>query len=50
MRFTERDINTLDFTKFVFVDGVLYRLYKIVDYTEGELCEVQLLRVINTTY
>ena len=50
MKLTERDINTLDFTKFIFVDGVLYRLYKIVDYTEGELCEVQLLRVINTTY
>jgi hypothetical protein len=50
MKFTERDINTLDFTKFIFVDGVLYRLYKIVDYSEGELCEVQLLRVIYTTY
>jgi len=50
MKFTERDINTLDFTKFIWVDGVLYRLYKIVDYSEGELCEVQLLRVIYTTY
>jgi hypothetical protein len=50
MKFTERDINTLDFTRFIWVDGVLYRLYKIVDYSEGELCEVQLLRVIYTTY
>ena len=50
MKFTERDINTLDFTKFIWVDGVLYRLYKIVDYSENELCEVQLLRVIYTTY
>jgi len=50
MKLTERDINTLDFTKFIWIDGVLYRLYKIVDYSEGELCEVQLLRVIYTTY
>ena len=50
MKLTERDINTIDFTKFIWVDGVLYRLYKIVDYSEGELCEVQLLRVIYTTY
>jgi hypothetical protein len=50
MKLTERDINTLDFTRFIWVDGVLYRLYKIVDYSEGELCEVQLLRVIYTTY
>ena len=50
MKLTERDINTLDFTKFIWMDGVLYRLYKIVDYSEGELCEVQLLRVIYTTY
>jgi hypothetical protein len=50
MKLMERDINTLDFTKFIWIDGVLYRLYKIVDYSEGELCEVQLLRVIYTTY
>lgn len=50
MKLTEHDINTLDFTKFIFIDGVLYRLYKIVDYSENELCEVQLLRVIYTTY
>jgi hypothetical protein len=50
MKLTERDINTLDFTRFIWVDGVLYRLYKIVDYSENELCEVQLLRVIYTTY
>jgi hypothetical protein len=50
MKLTERDINTLDFTRFIWVDGVLYRLYKIVDYSESELCEVQLLRVIYTTY
>jgi hypothetical protein len=50
MKLNERDINTLDFTKFIWIDGVLYRLYKIVDYAENELCEVQLLRVIYTTY
>jgi hypothetical protein len=50
MKLTERDINTLDFGKFIWIDGVLYRLYKIVDYTDNDICEVQLLRVIYTTY
>lgn len=47
---TEKDIYQLDFYKFIWIDGVLYRLYKINDYTEGELCEVELLRVIYSTY
>jgi len=47
---TEKDIYDLDFYKFIWIDGVLYRLYKINDYSEGELCEVELLRVIYTTY
>lgn len=44
------DIFNLDFRRFIWLDGVLYRLSKIVDYTPGEICTVELLRVINTTY
>lgn len=50
MKLTEQDIYNLDFGKFVFVDGVLYRLNKIIDYSAGDLCTVELLRVIYTTY
>ena len=34
----------------VITEDVLYRLQKIIDYTSGELCTVELLRVIYTTY
>ena len=50
MRLNEKDIYNLDFGRFIWVDGVLYRLIKIVDYSEADVCEVQLLRAINTTY
>ena len=50
IKLTEKDIYNLDFGRFIWIDGVLYRLYKINDYSEGELCEVELLRVIYTTY
>lgn len=44
------DIYNLDFGKFIYIDGVLYRLSKVIDYTDGELTSVELLRVIYTTY
>lgn len=47
---TEKDIFNLDFSRYILFDGVLYRLVKIIDWVGGELCKVQLLRVINTTY
>ncbi|CAB5218816.1 hypothetical protein UFOVP215_33 [uncultured Caudovirales phage] len=50
IKLTEKDIFNLDFGRFIWLDGVLYRLYKINDYSEGEICEVELLRVIYTTY
>ena len=50
MRLNEKDIFNLDFGRFVWMDGVLYRLIKIVDYAPDDVCEVQLLRAINTTY
>jgi hypothetical protein len=49
-KLTEKDIFNLDFGKFIWVDGVLYRLIKVYDYSEGELSKVDLLRVIYTTY
>jgi len=50
MKFTETDVFNLDFSKFIWIDQVLYRLNKIYDYTPNELCKVDLLRVIYTTY
>jgi len=49
-KLTEKDIFNLDFGRFIWIDGILYRLIKIYDYSEGELCKVDLLRVIYTTY
>ena len=50
IKLNEIDIFNLDFSKFVMVDGVLFRLVKIIDWAEGDVCKVELLRVINTTY
>lgn len=50
MKLDEKDIFNLDFGRFIWIDGVLYRLIKIVDYSADDTCEVQLLRAINTTY
>lgn len=49
-KLNDTDIFNLDFGRFIFLDGVLYRLSRIVDYTPGEICTVELLRVIYTTY
>jgi hypothetical protein len=45
MKFTAKDIYNLDFGRFIYIDGVLYRLSKIQDYSDNELCSVELLRV-----
>ncbi len=44
---TPKDILELDFSKFVYVDGVLFRLNSIKDYNTSmpEDCEVQLLKI-----
>jgi hypothetical protein len=49
---TPKDIFDLDFSKYIFVDGVLFRLNKITDYNVSvpSDCQVELLKVINTTY
>lgn len=50
IKLNEQDIFNLDFSRFIWIDGVLYRLSKIIDYTAGEICTIELLRVIYTTY
>jgi len=50
IKLTEQDIFNLDFGRFIWIDGVLYRLSRIIDYTAGEICTIELLRVIYTTY
>lgn len=49
---TPIDIFNLNFSQYVYVDGVLFRLNKITDYNVSmpSDCEVELLKVINTTY
>lgn len=50
IKFNELDIFKLDFSRLIYIDGVLFRLNKISDYSEGALAQVELLRLINTTY
>jgi hypothetical protein len=52
MRLTVADIATLDFSKLIWIDGALWRLVKITDYnlSEPDLCEVELLRVVEILY
>jgi len=49
---TEQDMYDLDFARFIYLDGGLYRLSKVVDYVPGgnDVTQVELLRVIYTTY
>ena len=48
----ETDIGQLDFSKFIRIDGVLFRLNRIEDYDplNYEMTKVELLRVIELTY
>lgn len=52
VKLNEIDIYNLDFSKFIFIDGGLYRLQKVTDYTPGvnDTTMVDFLRVIYTTY
>jgi hypothetical protein len=47
-----QDIFDIDFSKYIHLDGVLFRLSKISDFNMSKPgdCEVQLLKVINTQY
>lgn len=50
MRLMELDIFAIDWRRFIFIDGILYRLKKIIDWTEDNVCKVEMLKAINTTY
>jgi hypothetical protein len=50
IKLNEQQIFNLDFGRFIYIDGILYRIQRIIDYTAGELCKVELLRVIYTSY
>jgi hypothetical protein len=51
-RLNEQDIRQLDFSKLIFIDGILYRLNKIIDYnaSQRDVCKVELLKIIQLTY
>ena len=51
-RLTIQDIYDLNFQRFVYIDGALFRLSKVIDWnTSGdELTKVELLKVINLVY
>jgi hypothetical protein len=44
------DINNLDFSKYIYIDGILYTVNKIADYNAyyPDECQVTLLKVIDT--
>jgi len=52
MKLAYKDIYQLDFSKLIWIDGVLYRINKIVDYnaTNEDTCSVELLKIINRIY
>jgi len=49
-KLNEIDIYNLDFSKYIFIDGGLYKISKVIDYETGanNLTKVELLRVILT--
>ena len=48
-KLNEIDIYNLDFSKYIYIDGGLYKISRVIDYEAGanELTKVELLRVIN---
>jgi len=52
VRLTDVDVFNLDFSKYYYIDGGLYRLIKLIDYTpqQNDVTQAQFLRVINTNY
>jgi hypothetical protein len=48
-RLNTKDINSLDFSKLIYIDGVSFRINKIVDYnaTSEDLCQLELLKITN---
>ena len=52
LKLTDTDIYNLNFASFKYIDGGLYRLTKLIDYTPeaNETTKAELLRVINKVY
>ena len=52
MKLAYKDIYNLDFSKLIYIDGILYRLNRIIDYnaTNEDTCTVELLKIINRIY
>jgi hypothetical protein len=52
IKFNGLQIANLDFSRYIWIDGGLYRLMRVIDYTPGttDSCKVELLRVINKTF
>ena len=51
IRLNTKDIQSLDFSKMVYVDGVCFRINKVVDYnaTNEDTCTVELLKISDTS-
>ena len=52
MKLANKDVYQLDFSKLIWIDGVLYRLNKIEDFNASnqDTCKVELLKIINRIY
>lgn len=52
MKLSNKDVYQLDFSKLIWIDGVLYRLNKIEDFNASneDTCKVELLKIINRIY
>ena len=52
MKLNFKDVYQLDFSKLIWIDGVLYRINKIEDFNASseDTCKVQLLKIINRIY
>ena len=52
MKLNFKDVYQLDFSKLIWIDGVLYRINKIEDLNASneDTCKVQLLKIINRIY
>lgn len=52
LKLSYKDVYNLDFSKLIWIDGVLYRLNKLEDFnvTNEDVCKAELLKVINRIY
>jgi len=52
VKLNDVDVFNLDFSKYYFIDGGLYRLVKLIDYTPNanETTKAEFLKLINKVY